>query len=364
MNQLTSTSCARSWVIACALASTPTPLAARVADWRMSGNGLTNDRNQPNETLFDPGNVATLKPAWSFKTLGSVSATPLVTGDYVYVPDWGGGLHKLNARTGQVPWSRKVSEYTGWADSVSRTTPVLVDGVLVVAQQPQTFGAKHDSSDLLGLNSETGDLLWNVMLDKHPATILTQSPVVYEGVIYVGTSSNEEHEATDTKYECCSFVGSMSAVDLKTGKVIWETRMAPKGYTGGAIWSSTPAIDPKRGVVYVTTGNNYAAPKEVAECEESGKRDCLPSDDHIDSFVALDLKTGTVKWATRVVPFDTWNGNCFVNEPGLGSCPEPRGGDLDFGQGAMLYRATVNGEARDLLAAGQKSGMFWGLAGC
>lgn len=66
----------------------------------MSGNDLTNDRNQPNETLIDIGNVATLKPAWSFKTLGSVSATPLVTGGYVYVPDWGGGLHKLNARTG------------------------------------------------------------------------------------------------------------------------------------------------------------------------------------------------------------------------------------------------------------------------
>ena len=86
-----------------------------------------------------------------------------------------------------------------------------------------------------------------------------------------------------------------------------------------------------------------------------------PLDDHIDSFVALDLKTGAIKWATRLVPFDTWNGNCFVKEPGLGSCPEPRGGDLDFGHGPMLYSATVNGEARDLLAAGQKSGMFWGI---
>ncbi len=354
-------SSARSWVIACALASALMPLVARAADWQMSGDDLTNDRNQAHETLIDVGNVATLKPVWTFKTLGSVSATPLVTGGHVYVPDWGGGLHKLNARSGQVAWSRKVSEYTGWDDSVSRTTPVLADGVLVVAQQPQSFGAKHDSSYLLGLNPETGDLLWKVMLDKHPATILTQSPVVYNGVIFIGTSSNEEHWATDTKYECCSFVGSMAAVDLKTGKVIWQTPMLPKGYTGGAIWSSTPAIDPKRGVVYITTGNNYTTPKDVAECEESGKRDCLPIDDHIDSFLALDLKTGAIKWATRVTPFDTWNGNCFVNEPGLGSCPEPRGGDLDFGQGAMLYTATVNGEARDLLAAGQKSGMFWGI---
>jgi hypothetical protein len=194
------------------------PLVGRGADWQMSGNDLTNDRNQPHETLIDAGNVGTLKPAWTFKTLGSVSATPLVTGGYVYVPDWGGGLHKLNARTGEVAWSRKVSEYTGWSDSVSRTTPVLADGVLVVAQQPQNFGAKHDSSYLLGLDPETGNFLWKVMLDKHPATILTQSPVVYDGVIYVGTSSNEEHWAMDAKYECCSFVGSMAAVDLKTGQ--------------------------------------------------------------------------------------------------------------------------------------------------
>jgi polyvinyl alcohol dehydrogenase (cytochrome) len=354
-------SSARSLAMACGLASALMPLVSLGADWPLSGGALTNDRSQPHETSIDVGNVATLKPAWTFKTLGSVSATPLVTGGYVYFPDWGGGLHKLDARTGKVAWSRKVSEYTGWSDSVSRTTPVLANGVLVVAQQPQSFGAKHDSCYLLGLTPDAGALLWKVMLDKHPTTMLTQSPAVYNGTVYVGTSSNEEHWATDTKYECCSYVGSMAAVDLKTGKAIWQTPMVPKGYTGGAIWSSTPAIDPKRGVVYVTTGNNYTTPKDVAKCQQSGRRDCLAVDDHIDSFVALDLKTGAIKWATRVVPFDTWNGNCFVNEPGLGNCPEPRGGDLDFGQGAVLYTATVNGKARDLLAAGQKSGMFWGV---
>ena len=82
----------------------------------------------------------------------------------------------------------------------------------------------------------------------------------------------------------------MGAVDLKPGKVIWQTPMVPKGYTGGALWSSTPAIDPTRGVVYITTGNNYTTPKEVAECQESGKRDCLPIDDHIDFFWRSILK--------------------------------------------------------------------------
>src|SRR5277367_5916226 len=66
MNQLTSTSCARSWVIACALVSLLAPLSAHAGDWRMGGNDLTNDRNQPNETLIDIGNVTSLKPGWTF----------------------------------------------------------------------------------------------------------------------------------------------------------------------------------------------------------------------------------------------------------------------------------------------------------
>ena len=198
MNQLTSTSRVRSWVIACALVSLFAPGSAYAADWRISGNDLTNDRNQPSETLINAGNVATLKPGWTFRTLGSVSAIPLVTGGYVYVPGWGGGLHKLSAPFGQVAWSRKVPEYTGRANSLSRTTPVLANGVLV-AQQPQSFGAKHDSFYLPGLSPETGDLLWKVTLDNHPATLLTQSPAVYDGV-YIGSLSNEEHEASDSKY--------------------------------------------------------------------------------------------------------------------------------------------------------------------
>jgi hypothetical protein len=101
MSQLTSTSCARSWVIACALVSLLAPLSAHAADCRMSGNDLTNDHNQPDETLIDIRNVATLKPAWSFRTLGSVSATPLVSGGYVYVPDWGGGLQRANSTEGE-----------------------------------------------------------------------------------------------------------------------------------------------------------------------------------------------------------------------------------------------------------------------
>jgi hypothetical protein len=51
-----------------------------------------------------------------------------------------------------------------------------------------------------GLNPKIGDRLWKVTLDKHPTTILTQSSVVYGGVIYIGASPNEEHKAIDSMY--------------------------------------------------------------------------------------------------------------------------------------------------------------------
>lgn len=75
--------------------------------------------------------------------------------------------------------------------------------------------------------------------------------MVYNGVIYISASSNEEQWA-DTKCECCSFVASMVAVDLKTGKVIWKMPMVPKGYTGGLV-ASDPAI--ADGIVFWGSGD-------------------------------------------------------------------------------------------------------------
>jgi hypothetical protein len=107
---------ARSWIIGSALAATLMSLVGGGADWQMSGDDLTNDPNQPQETLIDVGNVATLNPAWMFKTRGSVSATPLVNGGYVYFADWGGGLHNgVCARSGhgQDPVVLRVGRFGG-----------------------------------------------------------------------------------------------------------------------------------------------------------------------------------------------------------------------------------------------------------
>jgi len=66
--------------------------------------------------------------------------------------------------------------------------------------------------------------------------------------------------------------GSVVALDAATGNIKWKTYMiedsvyfqsdgkTPSGYAGVAVWSGTPTVDRKRGLLYVTTGNNYSVP--------------------------------------------------------------------------------------------------------
>ena len=58
----------------------------------------------------------------------------------------------------------------------------------------------------------------------------------------------------------------MAALDADTGQLLWKTFMVPSGYTGGAVWGSTPAIDAKRGQLYIATGNNYSIPQSALDC--------------------------------------------------------------------------------------------------
>ena len=93
------------------------------ADWTMIGHDITNTRNQPAERRIDPDNVDQLSPRWILTTAGDISATPAVSregnkpgngqgrkGLFLYFPDWGGRLWKVDAETGNVQWWRLISE--------------------------------------------------------------------------------------------------------------------------------------------------------------------------------------------------------------------------------------------------------------
>lgn len=326
--------------------------------WLSAGQNTNNTRNAATESKISVSNVSQLTVKWAFTTAGDVTATPAVDGDAAYFPDTGGFIYKVDARTGELIWSRQVKEFTGQAFNFSRATPLIEGNQVIFGTQLVPF--QGTGAYLISLNKNTGELLWQTKIDEHPWAIVTQSAVAFGDMIYVGVASQEElADGIIPGYET-SFRGSLVALNKNTGAIVWKTYMTPgNGFTGCAVWGSTPVIDPKRGSVYVTTGNNYSVPKDVLDCVSAGGGSaCNDPDNHFDAIVALDLKTGTIKWATSVLPFDAWTTACIF-PPFV--CDQPAGPDWDFGQGPALYTTNVNGKKTELLGAGQKSGIYWAL---
>jgi polyvinyl alcohol dehydrogenase (cytochrome) len=220
---------------------------------------------------------------------------------------------------------------------------------------------------MIAVDKNTGDRAWVKQVDNHPSSIITQSATVFQNRIFVGVASVEElHAAIIPGYECCTFRGSMLALDAQTGDILWRTYTTADGFSGNAIWGSAPSVDRNRRQVYVATGNNYSGPQSFIDCvgaagdDAAAQRECLDPypDNHFDSVVAYDIDTGEVNWVNTVIPFDVWTIQCVFEFP---SCPDPEGPDFDFGQAPMLYTARYGNTQRDLVGVGQKSGVFWAL---
>jgi polyvinyl alcohol dehydrogenase (cytochrome) len=363
--------------------------AASLADnWTQSGKDLNNSRHQADETTIDAGNVGSLIPRWVMTTGGDVSANPAVVDGYAYVGDWAGNFYKLDVSTGAPAWGGPVlvSDYTGVPGGFTRNTPAVADGKVIFGDQG---GRMFTGAKLVAIDAETAAPVWATQLDPNPTAIVTSSPTVYNGVVYVGVASLEEAFAAFIPgYPCCSFVGSLVAVDLASGDILWKSNMVPEGYSGNAIWGNAPAVDIERSQVYVATGNNYSSPDSYHLCieaaaDETAMAACNVPDNYFDSIIALDLASGAINWTQRVLPYDTWHVGCapfLIGATEKVNCDYDAGPDFDFGQGPILYRAKAHSNSRDkgshgegrgkgkktgqkanYLGIGQKSGVYWAL---
>jgi polyvinyl alcohol dehydrogenase (cytochrome) len=336
-----------------------------VPEWPSGGQNLADDRYQPDETAISVQTVGKLIPRWKLTMAGDVSATPAVVNGVVYVPDWGGYISAIRASDGAVIWRRLISSYNGVAGSVSRTDPVVDGSTLVIATQT--------GADIIAINAATGARKWVTRADAHPAAIITGSPIIDNNVVYEGVSSSEEASAENPDYQCCTFRGSVVALSESTGKVLWKTYTVPAnggkagGYSGAAVWGSTPAVDPATDSVYVGTGNNYMVPAAAAACVANALKlhtsdaNCTAPDDYFDSVLSLNLSTGKVNWSHRVEGYDAWTLACLSLPPGVSGCPSPEGPNYDFSGGPNLF-TIVNPSTRrpeTLLGVGQKSGIYW-----
>jgi polyvinyl alcohol dehydrogenase (cytochrome) len=194
--------------------------------------------------------------------------------------------------------------------------------------------------------------VWKRRVDDFLGATITGAPTLADGNLYVVTSSAEEVLGANPKYECCKFRGSVSALNAETGEVRWKSYTIPEepkpvrknkigvqlwGPSGAGVWSS-PAVDLKRGVVYVTTGDSYSDPAASTS----------------DAFVAFDLKTGKLLWSRQTTAGDAFTIDCGLPEAMRTNCPEANGPDFDFGSSPILVDLP-NG--RRALIAGQKSGV-------
>jgi len=345
--------------LAAALSARAQSPQSQSGQWRIAGQDLGNTWNQPAEHLIGPNNVKNLSPKWVFTTGGDVSATPTVDGDAVYFPDWAGNLFAVKKDSGRLIWSHKISEYDGVEGAISRVSPAVDANHLIIGD---ILNSKlvHKGANVISVDRETGAIQWMTQVDTHPAAIITGSPVVFDGVVYIGVSSSEESLATDPTYPCCTFRGSIVALDEKSGAMLWKTFDMPDnggrtgGYSGGAIWQP-PAIDPKRGMLFVGTGNNYTAPADVEACQNATPTaNCAAADDFFDAALAVDLKTGQIKWAKRLQGLDTWTVACLTPTGPKANCPVPTSPDFDLGGAGPNLIGNIVG-------FGQKSGIFWAL---
>ena len=373
----------RTWTALAALMSAVALLAAvpAAADWPMFGANLENTATA-NPGGITQGNVSGLLPKWTFTTGGDVSARAAVVNGIVYFPDWGGNLWAVDGRTGQQIWGKQIKQYFSSDPAApqvnSRTSPAVANGVVYIGTQEGAY--------LLAINAATGALIWKTQMESPAndfAAIVTASPVVSDGLVYTGVASNQEAAAAFVPppfFVCCTGRGSVVAVNAATGAIAWKTYMVPKGYSGGGVWGSNFVVDTSRGTLFTSTGNNYSESVDPAyvACRGSGgtKTSCASPDNHVDSIVALNLKTGAIKWASKFVtwnqpPFlavdgsDDWNVACFLlpnGQPGVGpNCPADPGPDYDFASAPNLITYHGKDGKKTILGAGQKSGIYFAI---
>ncbi len=319
------------------------------ADWNGWGGDPGNSRFQasPGITAADVPRLK-LKWAFGFPRTASAYGQPAIVDGRVYAGSDSGYVYALDAETGCVYWSFQARSGVRTAMSV---------GPLKSGSHRRAVYFGDASANVYALDADTGERLWSDHPETHALARITGTPALHDGRLYVPMSSGEESAGGLPNYQCCTFRGSVIAYDAVTGKRVWTGYTIPEppaptkktstgtqlfGPSGAAIWSAV-TVDPKRKLLYVATGDGYSAPAEGSS----------------DAVIAFDLKTGQRAWVRQVLKGDVWLTGCVQQtNPKSETCPPDMGPDFDFGANPVLRRM-ANG--KDVLIAGQKSGIAWGF---
>jgi polyvinyl alcohol dehydrogenase (cytochrome) len=338
------------------------PLAVGSAQWNGWGRDIENTRYQP-EPALRATDVPKLALKWAYGFQGSaVAGQPTVVDGRLFVASAVGRVYSLDAITGCTYWTYDATAGVRTAISIGEFAPPRSAAAPRPAaaprrkhakkgKKPQSLTLAHldilkapsaaffgdDAGTVYALNAQKGTLLWRTQVESHALARIVGAPTVYRDRLYVAVASNEPSAALDSGYACCTFRGSVVALDMITGRVIWKSYTvaeeprpshregagAPVIGPAGAAVLAAPTIDVTRNLLYVGTGGALTEPGGPLA----------------DAVVAIDLTDGQVRWSKQ-----------FSRHAQTGAA--------DFGSSPIL-RTLADG--KQVLLAGQKSGIVYAL---
>jgi polyvinyl alcohol dehydrogenase (cytochrome) len=288
-----------------------------------------------------------LKWAFGFPNGDTAYGQPAIVGGRIYVGSDIGYIYSLDATAGCVYWSFHARAGVRTAPTVS-----ALKGTGATKRYAVYFGDMR--ANAYAVDAATGEQIWMQQLSDHYTARITGAPSLYGGRVYVPISATEEVFSANPSYPCCTFRGSVVALDAATGAQVWRTYVIPEvpkptrknsvgvqlmAPAGGAVWNS-PTIDPAAHALYVGTGDAFTEPAAK----------------NSDAVVALDLETGNILWSFQAVPNDAWMVGCVPVS--TENCPKNLGVDYDFGSSPVLVTGS---SGRRLLLATPKSGTVFAL---
>jgi polyvinyl alcohol dehydrogenase (cytochrome) len=324
------------------------PVALGSVQWNGWGRSLDNTRYQP-EPAIRASDVAKLALKWAYGYPGGTEfGQPTVVDERLFVTSSAGRVYSLDSKTGCTYWTYDAAAGSRTAVTIGELARARVAALprklkrtlahLDVIKAPSAAFFGDDTGTVYALDAQKGTLLWKTQVDSHPLARIVGAPALYGDRLYVTVSSTEDSAAASPGYGCCTFRGSVVALDIAGGRTLWksytvleEPQPTRKNSAGiqefgpaGAAVSSAPTIDAKRGVLYVATGSS-----------PTGLEQSLT-----DAVASFDLADGKLRWVKQLLRPDAGAGGA-----GFSSSP--------------VLRTLATGN--QVLLAGQRSGVVYGL---
>jgi polyvinyl alcohol dehydrogenase (cytochrome) len=324
------------------------PVALGSAQWNGWGRGPDNTRYQP-EPAIRAADVSKLALKWAFGyPNGTEFGQPTVADGRLFLTSSSGRIYSLDAITGCTYWSYDAATGSRTAITIGELAHAKVAALpkrlkrtlahLDVIKAPSAAFFGDDTGTVYALDAQKGTLLWKTQVENHPLARIVGAPTLYKDRLYVTVSSTEDAAAANPSYSCCTFRGSVAALDIAGGRMVWKsytvlgepvpTRKNSAGIQefgpAGAAISSSPTIDVKRNVLYVATGSSATGIEQSLT----------------DAVAAFALEDGKLRWVKQLSRPDAGAlGSGFTSSP--------------------VLRTLATGN--QILLAGQKSGVVYSL---